>query len=76
MYSATLYWGIISSLLQFGNTTIFSKPTGGIVDTGTTLILLSHKLFTKYKAAIPGATFNTANSTSNVDNTLLKIPQA
>lgn len=61
---ASLYWGIDASA-HYGTTAIMSK-TSGIVDTGTTLVLLATNYFNKFKTATGG----TVDSASG----LLKIP--
>ncbi|KAG0707572.1 aspartic peptidase domain-containing protein [Suillus ampliporus] len=50
---ASYYWGIKESI-TYGSTTILSE-TAGIVDTGTTLILIASNAYTKYQSAT-GAT--------------------
>jgi len=52
---ASYYWGINQSI-KYGTTTILSS-TAGIVDTGTTLILLATDAYNKYKSAT-GATLD------------------
>ncbi|KAG6380940.1 aspartic peptidase domain-containing protein [Boletus reticuloceps] len=52
---ATYYWGINESI-TYGSTTILAE-TAGIVDTGTTLILLASNAYTKYQSAT-GATLD------------------
>ncbi|KAF8140531.1 aspartic peptidase domain-containing protein [Boletus edulis] len=52
---AMYYWGINESI-TYGSTTILSE-TAGIVDTGTTLILLASNAYTKYQSAT-GATLD------------------
>jgi cathepsin E len=49
---ANLFWGINQSV-AYGTTTILST-TAGIVDTGTTLVLLATDAFTKYQKATGG----------------------
>lgn len=49
---ASAYWGIDQSI-SYGTTTILST-TAGIVDTGTTLILIASDAFEKYQAATGG----------------------
>ncbi|KAJ7446655.1 aspartic peptidase A1 [Mycena galericulata] len=49
---ANEYWGIDQSI-KYGSTTILSS-TAGIVDTGTTLVLIATNAFTKYKKATGG----------------------
>ncbi|KIJ22022.1 hypothetical protein PAXINDRAFT_105760 [Paxillus involutus ATCC 200175] len=46
---ASYYWGINESV-SYGSTTILSS-TAGIVDTGTTLILLASNAYSKYQTA-------------------------
>ena len=48
------YWGIDQSI-SYGSETTLLKTTAGIVDTGTTLILLASDAFDAYKTAT-GAT--------------------
>ncbi|KAG2096530.1 acid protease [Suillus discolor] len=52
---ASEYWGIDQSI-RYGSTPILDE-TAGIVDTGTTLILISSDAFDKYQSAT-GATFD------------------
>ncbi|KAG1830699.1 aspartic peptidase domain-containing protein [Suillus subalutaceus] len=54
-YPASYYWGINESI-TYGTTTILSE-TAGIVDTGTTLILIATNAFSKYESAT-GATLD------------------
>ncbi|KAG0700668.1 aspartic peptidase domain-containing protein [Suillus ampliporus] len=54
-YPAAYYWGINESI-TYGSTTILAE-TAGIVDTGTTLILLASNAYTKYQSAT-GATLD------------------
>jgi len=49
---ASEYWGIDQSV-HYGDTTILSS-TAGIVDTGTTLVLIATDAFNAYKAATGG----------------------
>jgi len=49
---ASEYWGI-DQTISYGTTELLSSA--GIVDTGTTLVLLATDAFDKYQAAIPGA---------------------
>ncbi|KAJ7511570.1 aspartic peptidase domain-containing protein [Mycena galericulata] len=49
---ASDYWGINQSI-KYGSTTILAS-TAGIVDTGTTLVLIATNAFTKYKKATGG----------------------
>ncbi|KAF9245851.1 aspartic proteinase [Melanogaster broomeanus] len=54
-YPASYYWGINESI-TYGTTTILSS-TAGIVDTGTTLILLASDAYSRYRTAT-GATLD------------------
>ncbi|KAG2156904.1 acid protease [Suillus bovinus] len=54
---ASNYWGIDQSI-TYGNTTILSA-TAGIVDTGTTLILIATDAFRKYQTATGAVLDNT-----------------
>ncbi|KAI5119244.1 hypothetical protein M0805_008795 [Coniferiporia weirii] len=47
---ASLYWGIDESITYGSGTTILSS-TAGIVDTGTTLVLIASDAFSKYTSA-------------------------
>ncbi|KAK2465754.1 hypothetical protein APHAL10511_002298 [Amanita phalloides] len=51
-YPASAYWGINESI-TYGSKTILSS-TAGIVDTGTTLILIATDAFNRYKTATGG----------------------
>ncbi|KAG2120233.1 acid protease [Suillus clintonianus] len=51
-YPASRYWGIDQSI-SYGSTSILTK-TAGIVDTGTTLILIATDAFRKYQSATGG----------------------
>lgn len=62
---ASYYWGIDSTL---GYSTTTYGTTSGIVDTGTTLILIATDYFNKFKSATGG----TVDSTTG----LLKIPSS
>ncbi|KAF4611714.1 hypothetical protein D9613_004262 [Agrocybe pediades] len=53
---ANEFWGINQSI-KFGSTTILST-TAGIVDTGTTLVLIATNGFNKYKSATGGVIDN------------------
>ncbi|KDR71424.1 hypothetical protein GALMADRAFT_143704 [Galerina marginata CBS 339.88] len=50
------FWGIDASV-QYGTTTILAT-TAGIVDTGTTLVLIATNAFTKYKTSTGGVVDN------------------
>ncbi|KZT72870.1 family A1 protease [Daedalea quercina L-15889] len=49
---ASEYWGIDQSI-SYGSDTILSS-TAGIVDTGTTLVLIASDAYSKYKSAVGG----------------------
>ncbi|KIK03670.1 hypothetical protein K443DRAFT_94720 [Laccaria amethystina LaAM-08-1] len=49
-YPAREYWGINQSI-RYGTSTTILSSTAGIVDTGTTLILIATNALTKYKSA-------------------------
>ncbi|GBE77560.1 Polyporopepsin [Sparassis crispa] len=51
-YPASYYWGIDESI-TYGTETILSS-TAGIVDTGTTLILIASNAYSKYESATGG----------------------
>lgn len=51
-YPSNLYWGIDQSVTYGGNTILSS--TAGIVDTGTTLILIATNAFQTYQSATGG----------------------
>ncbi|KAH7917858.1 acid protease [Leucogyrophana mollusca] len=66
-YPAAYYWGINITHSDYGETTVIPVSTAGIVDTGTTQVLLADNYFAEYMGAIPGAFLD--------DNTgLLEIP--
>ncbi|KAH7930919.1 acid protease [Leucogyrophana mollusca] len=65
-YPASYYWGINESI-AYGSTTILSE-TAGIVDTGTTLILLATNAYSQYQS-LTGAT-------EDEDTGLLRITTA
>ncbi|EIW85612.1 acid protease [Coniophora puteana RWD-64-598 SS2] len=52
---ANYYWGINITKATFGKTSLFDKSYAGIVDTGTTQVLIADDFFAKYTAAIPGS---------------------
>ncbi|EGO05010.1 hypothetical protein SERLA73DRAFT_82569 [Serpula lacrymans var. lacrymans S7.3] len=56
-YPASYYWGINESI-TYGSTTILSE-TAGIVDTGTTLILIATNAYSKYQSATGATEDNT-----------------
>ncbi|KZT58872.1 acid protease [Calocera cornea HHB12733] len=63
---ANAYWGI-DQTISYGNTQLLASA--GIVDTGTTLVLLATDAFDAYMAAIPG-------SAVDENSGLLEIPAA
>ncbi|KAG1747746.1 acid protease [Suillus paluster] len=54
-HPAGRYWGINVTESTYGTHTVIPQSTAGIVDTGTTLILLADDFFAVYLGAIPGA---------------------
>ncbi|KAG1769878.1 acid protease [Suillus placidus] len=55
-YPAGYYWGINITDATYGSAvTVIPTSTAGIVDTGTTLVLLADDFFESYLRAIPGA---------------------
>ncbi|KAG0703367.1 acid protease [Suillus ampliporus] len=68
-YPASAYWGINVTDSTYGSHTVIPQSTAGIVDTGTTLVLLADDFFAVYLDAIPGAYLD--------DNTgLIAIPSS
>lgn len=65
-YPASYYWGINESI-TYGSTTILAE-TAGIVDTGTTLILLASNAYTKYQSAT-GATLDRTTGLLRITST-------
>ncbi|OAX34730.1 acid protease [Rhizopogon vinicolor AM-OR11-026] len=57
-YPAAFSWGINITSCVYGETTIFSTSTAGIVDTGTSLVALADDFFATYMAAIPGSYYD------------------
>ncbi|KAF9806956.1 hypothetical protein IEO21_08446 [Rhodonia placenta] len=55
---ASAYWGINQSV-TYGNSTTLLSGNPGIVDTGTTLLLLASDAFSKYEKATGGVLDNT-----------------
>ncbi|KAG1747796.1 acid protease, partial [Suillus paluster] len=49
------YWGINVTESTYGTHAVIPQSTAGIVDTGTTLVLLADDFFATYIDAIPGA---------------------
>ncbi|EIW85626.1 aspartic proteinase precursor [Coniophora puteana RWD-64-598 SS2] len=66
---AAKYWGINIISSTYGTTPVFTESSAGIVDTGTTQVLLADDFFANYISAIPGAHID--NSTG-----LLVIPSS
>ncbi|KAH9486239.1 Polyporopepsin [Psilocybe cubensis] len=64
---ANEFWGINQSV-RYGSSTSILTTTAGIVDTGTTLVLLATNGFTKYKSA--------TKATSDAATGLLKLTSA
>ncbi|KAF9232454.1 acid protease [Melanogaster broomeanus] len=54
-YPAAYYWGINVTSSTYGDMTVIPVSTAGIVDTGTTQVLLADDFFAVYMQAIPGA---------------------
>ncbi|OAX38322.1 acid protease [Rhizopogon vinicolor AM-OR11-026] len=54
-YPAAGYWGVNVSDVIYGSHSVIPQSTAGVVDTGTTLILIADDFFAVYMAAIPGA---------------------
>ncbi|EDR01383.1 aspartic peptidase A1 [Laccaria bicolor S238N-H82] len=50
IFPASAYWGINQSI-RYGVSTVILQSTAGIVDTGTTLILLATDAFNRYSSA-------------------------
>ncbi|KAH7886050.1 aspartic peptidase domain-containing protein [Phlebopus sp. FC_14] len=65
-YPASYYWGINESI-TYGSTTILSE-TAGIVDTGTTLILLASNAYSAYQKAT-GATLDRTTGLLRITST-------
>jgi hypothetical protein len=65
-YPASYYWGINESI-TYGATTILAE-TAGIVDTGTTLILIASNAYTKYQSAT-GATLDRTTGLLRITST-------
>ncbi|KIJ65377.1 hypothetical protein HYDPIDRAFT_110424 [Hydnomerulius pinastri MD-312] len=68
-YPAAYYWGINVTESTYGAYTVIPASTAGIVDTGTTQVLLADDFFAVYVGAIPGAKLD--------ENTgLIEIPKS
>lgn len=61
-HPAARYWGINVTELTHGAHTLIPQSTAGIVDTGTTPVLLADDFFTMYLDAIPGAYLDVNNT--------------
>ncbi|KIO07573.1 hypothetical protein M404DRAFT_8365 [Pisolithus tinctorius Marx 270] len=57
-FPSAYYWGINITSATYGNKIVFLKSTAGIVDTGTTQVLLADDFFDVYRSSIPGATLD------------------
>lgn len=57
-FPSACYWGINTTSATYGNKIVFSESTAGIVDTGTTQVLLADDSFDVYRSSIPGATLD------------------
>ncbi|KAG0695378.1 acid protease [Suillus ampliporus] len=72
-YPAGYYWGINVTDATYGlandKTTVIPTSTAGIVDTGTTLVLLADDFFESYLAAIPGAKIDQSTGLMTVPET-------
>ncbi|THH16343.1 hypothetical protein EUX98_g9313 [Antrodiella citrinella] len=54
VHNSTLWWGIDQTLTYGNSTPIFAESTAGIVDTGTSLLLLNPDGFAAYQEAAGG----------------------
>ncbi|KAG2143546.1 acid protease [Suillus bovinus] len=69
-FPASAFWGINITHATYGSaTTIIPRSTAGIVDTGTTLILLADDLFESYLKAIPGAKLDETGGLMSIPET-------
>ncbi|KAG1738545.1 acid protease [Suillus lakei] len=59
---AARYWGINVTESTYGTHAIIPQSTAGVVDTGTTLVLLADDFFAVYLDAIPGAYLDVNNT--------------
>ncbi|KII86390.1 hypothetical protein PLICRDRAFT_114346 [Plicaturopsis crispa FD-325 SS-3] len=66
---SSYYWGVNVTKATYGTKTIIGSSAAGIVDTGTTQILIADDWFSKYVAAISGAKLDDSTG-------LLVIPTA
>ncbi|KIJ21176.1 hypothetical protein PAXINDRAFT_107055 [Paxillus involutus ATCC 200175] len=68
-YPAAYYWGINVTSSTYGAKTVIPASTAGIVDTGTTQVLLADDFFAVYMGAIPGAKLDPSTG-------LIEIPKS
>ncbi|KAF8141387.1 acid protease [Boletus edulis] len=76
-YPAAYYWGINVTSSAYGTHTVIPTSTAGIVDTGTTQVLLADDFFAVYLKAIPGANlsnFTIADRVFSMDVAAQLIP--
>ncbi|KAG8221152.1 acid protease [Butyriboletus roseoflavus] len=66
-YPASSFWGINVTLAMYGTDVVIPASTTGVIDTGTTQLLLADNFFSAYVNAIPGATLDSTTG-------LLEIP--
>ncbi|KAG1845898.1 acid protease [Suillus subalutaceus] len=59
---AAQFWGINVTCLTYGTHTFIPQSTAGIVDTGTTAVLLADDFFAMYLDATPGAYLGANNT--------------
>lgn len=59
---ATHFWGINVTNVTYGAHTVIPRSTAGIVDAGTTLVMLADDFFSRYLQAIPGAYLDVNNT--------------
>lgn len=71
-YPASYYWGVDQSI-TYGTTSILSS-TAGIVDTGTTLVLIATDAYNKYVKAT-GAKLDSSTGTFFLDYNSMPIHQ-
>lgn len=60
---AGLYWGIDATAWTIGGTSIMNGATkiSGIIDTGTTLLLMTQNIYNAYVANIPNAAYDSSS---------------
>lgn len=66
---SSAFWGIDVTRVRYGDDTVIARSIVGIVDSGTTQILLSDDIFSAYKKAIPGVQYDSKAG-------LLEIPES